>query len=239
MPNTSTWDIQLKSQQQTPKNPAYNLQGILDRKAEGTDYNAAPTYDINAAVGRRLNTINQMGDQQNAFSQDQAQAKQQTAQATQLATAQRAYQTAQGSTGYTATNDYKAPTGGSGPQIPGDTRGNIIKLASTLTATPYVWGGTTTKGFDCSGLVQYVYNKMGIKLPRVSQQQATVGTRTTIDKLKPGDLVAWGSSPSTSTHIAIYAGNGQIWEAARKGTNVRTRAINSNERGIMGISFKI
>lgn len=231
----STWNIKLKSQQQIEPDP-WDLQSILTRKQEGTDFNSAPTYDVNDAIGRRFDVINQTGDQQNVAVQNAVAVKQRKLQAAKLASAQSDYRIAQQNQGNQGSQSFSQSLGGGGGT---DVRSKLVKMASTMKGIPYVWGGTTTKGFDCSGLVQYVYGKMGIKMPRVSQQQATRGTVTSINNLKPGDLVAWGSSPSTSTHIAIYAGNGQVWEAAKRGTNVRTRAINSRERGIMGISIRI
>lgn len=246
-----TWGIKLKSQQQVAPNP-WNIQDILTRKNEGTDYTQpAPTFDSNAAMGRRLNIVDQMGNQQNAANSQAVSIAQQKAQNIKMLAAQNSYklaQTNQNNQALKSKQDFitllakgKASSASSTSTSSGgtDTRSKLINLASTLTKTPYVWGGTTTKGFDCSGLVQYVYGKMGIKLSRTSQQQATQGVRTSINNLKPGDLVAWGSSPATATHIAIYAGNGQIWEAAHAGTTVRTRAISSKESGIMGISIKI
>lgn len=56
-------------------------------------------------------------------------------------------------------------------------RGKISRLAQSFVGTPYVWGGTSPSGFDCSGFVQYVFGKMGIQLPRVSYQQANSGRR--------------------------------------------------------------
>jgi cell wall-associated NlpC family hydrolase len=231
----STWNIKLKSQQAVAPDP-WNLNDILARKNDGTDFSPAPTYNVNDAISRRFQTINQIGDQQNTSVQQAVALKEQKAQAVKLAAAQNDYRIAQNNQtnqGNQTSQSTYTSTGGSDP------RSKLVQLASSFKGTPYVWGGESTKGFDCSGLVQYVYGKMGIKMPRVSQQQATMGARTSINNLKPGDLVAWGSSPATATHIAIYAGNGQIWEAAHTGTTVRTRAVSANESGIMGISLKM
>jgi cell wall-associated NlpC family hydrolase len=237
MPET-TWDIQLKN---SPEKAAYSLQNILARKESGVAIPTAPTNDIGGAVGRRLDIINSIGDQANVNSQQVAARRQQLAQNTAQQAAIQATAAAQNRQNNQNTSYSQNATNVAGQNTSVDSKttgGKIVNLASTFTATPYKWGGTTAKGFDCSGLVQYVYGKMGIKMPRVSQQQATMGTKTSINNLQPGDLVAWGSSPSTATHIAIYAGNGKIWEAAHAGTNVRTRSISASESGIMGISIK-
>ena len=73
---------------------------------------------------------------------------------------------------------------------------------------PYVAGGNTPAGWDCSGFVQYVFSQIGISLPRTSGAQATVGTPVaSLADAKPGDILANG------THAAIYIGNGQVMNA--------------------------
>jgi cell wall-associated NlpC family hydrolase len=92
---------------------------------------------------------------------------------------------------------------------------------------------------DCSGLVQQVYKSMGINLPRLSADQARAGVRTSLSKLRPGDLVAIDNSPRNNgaDHIAIWAGNGYIIEAPKPGLNVRKRKIGPNETGWFGVHF--
>lgn len=107
------------------------------------------------------------------------------------------------------------------------TGGKIIAAAETLLDTPYVWGGNGPGGVDCSGLVQYAYKAAGIDLPRISYQQANAGTRVAINKLRPGDLVAWDNSSRNpgADHIAIYLGNGMVIEAPRPGGKVQISHI--------------
>ena len=100
-------------------------------------------------------------------------------------------------------------------QIPAGTsnlRSKAIGLASTYLGSRYVLGGNTHQGIDCSGLVQQVYRQLGFNPPRLAAQQAAYmpGVRTSVNNLRPGDLVAWADG----SHIAIYAGNGQIIQAA-------------------------
>ena len=90
----------------------------------------------------------------------------------------------------------------------------IIATAKKYIGVPYLWGGSTPSGFDCSGYVQYVYNAHGIKLPRVSRDQYTVGVAVSKSNLKPGDLVFFNTSGSGVSHLGIYMGNGQFIHAS-------------------------
>lgn len=114
----------------------------------------------------------------------------------------------------------------------------VVQIARRYVGTPYVWGGTSPNGFDCSGFTQYVLNQVGKHLPRISYQQANYGKRVGLDKLRPGDLVAWDNSSRNNgaDHIAIYLGGGQIIEAPRPGLSVRIRSLGKNE-GAWGVSL--
>ncbi len=118
---------------------------------------------------------------------------------------------------------------------PEGVRGQIVDTLKQYLGTPYKWGGAKPGAFDCSGLIYYVYNKLGIKpivngrpgkVPRVSYDQAFMGQHTDISKLQPGDFVVFGGD---AHHIAIYLGNGQILEAPHTGAKVRIRDLGDNE----------
>ena len=98
-------------------------------------------------------------------------------------------------------------------------RAAIVAAARKMLGTPYVWGGTTYKGVDCSGLIKLLYGKQGFNVPRLSADQARLGNRVDLSKLRPGDLVGWDNSSRNNgaDHIAIYIGGGQIIEAPRPG----------------------
>jgi peptidoglycan endopeptidase LytE len=94
----------------------------------------------------------------------------------------------------------------------------IQKIASKYLGTPYVWGGTTPKGFDCSGFVRYVYQQNGMELPRTSRNMyKSIGTPVTI--LQSGDLVFFADR-KTIDHVGIYIGNNKFISAASKGVRI-------------------
>lgn len=97
----------------------------------------------------------------------------------------------------------------------------VVNEAKKYLGVPYVWGGTTPDGFDCSGLVQYVYkHAVNLDLPRVTTQQETCGKEVSLNDIQPGDLLFWGDR-GNSYHIAIYVGNGQYIHAPQPGQNVQ------------------
>ena len=99
----------------------------------------------------------------------------------------------------------------------------IAEAASHL-GTPYVWGGASPTGFDCSGLVMYSANKVGVSLPRVSQSQSMSGTNVSFDNLQQGDLLFFGGY-GTAHHVAIYIGGGYYIHAPQPGENVKVGSI--------------
>ncbi|MFU7515601.1 NlpC/P60 family protein [Clostridium sp. HCS.1] len=101
----------------------------------------------------------------------------------------------------------------------------IVAYASQFQGVPYVWGGTSPSGFDCSGLVQYCYGQFGYYIPRVSQDQQNFGTDVSLSELRTGDLVFWGRP---ATHVAFYIDGGYILHAPNTGDVVRIQPINLN-----------
>ncbi len=90
----------------------------------------------------------------------------------------------------------------------------IIATAKKYIGVPYVWGGSTPGGFDCSGFVQYVFNAHGISLPRTSKEQYSVGTKVSKSNLKAGDLVFFDTEGNGVSHLGIYIGNNQFIHAS-------------------------
>ncbi len=89
----------------------------------------------------------------------------------------------------------------------------ILKTAAQYKGVPYVFGGTTPRGFDCSGYVQYVFAKNGIRLTRTADTQAREGKFVSKKNLKPGDLVFFTTYEPGASHVGIYAGNNLFWNA--------------------------
>lgn len=78
-------------------------------------------------------------------------------------------------------------------ELPGRSADDVLNSAKEFLGTPYLWGGTTKKGVDCSGLIMVAYNKVGIKIPRVSGDQAKFGIAISVKDLRKGDLLFFSS----------------------------------------------
>ena len=88
--------------------------------------------------------------------------------------------------------------------------GKVVSMAMGFMGVPYVWGGSSPRGFDCSGLVQYVYAKVGVSLPHSSRMQINYGQRVSSSEIKAGDLCFYYTPIQ---HVGIYIGNGRIINA--------------------------
>ncbi|MDR1086066.1 MAG: C40 family peptidase [Deltaproteobacteria bacterium] len=97
-----------------------------------------------------------------------------------------------------------------------------VKTAKKYLGVPYRYGGRSPKGFDCSGLVWYVYRQNGLELPDASWKQVKAGQKVTKAELRPGDLVFFQSKGKVN-HVGIYIGGGEMIHAPGRGKNV-TRA---------------
>ncbi|WP_342770095.1 C40 family peptidase [Xylanimonas allomyrinae] len=94
-----------------------------------------------------------------------------------------------------------------------------MSIAGRYVGVPYLAGGTTPAGFDCSGFTQYVFAQVGISLPRTSSGQRSAGTVVSAADARPGDII-W-----TPGHVSIYAGNGMQIDAPRPGMSIQFRSL--------------
>lgn len=113
--------------------------------------------------------------------------------------------------------EYNAPSGA--PQV--------VEEAMKYIGTPYVYGGSSPRGFDCSGFTSYVYRQLGVTLNRTAAGQASNGISVKKSELLPGDLVLFNTYGSGIGHVGIYVGDGNMVHAPYSGQRVRVETINS------------
>ncbi|MGI5426842.1 NlpC/P60 family protein [Streptomyces sp. CA-179760] len=131
----------------------------------------------------------------------------------------------------TLSESFAAPVGRVDPS---EQAAGAIEYAQKKLGTPYLWGGTGTAEqggrFDCSGLTQAAYETVGIKLPRVANDQYNAGPHPSRDELLPGDLVFFSDDPTNSRairHVGIYVGGGYMIDAPRTGAVIRFDPIDT------------
>lgn len=101
----------------------------------------------------------------------------------------------------------------------------VVELAKKYLGTPYVYGGSSPSGFDCSGFVYYIYKQMGVTLNRVAADQMTNGVWVAKNNLQPGDIVGFTNRSGYVNHVGIYAGNGMMIHSPQTGDVVKYESI--------------
>lgn len=103
-----------------------------------------------------------------------------------------------------------------------------LSIATTLVGTPYRYGGSSPRGFDCSGLVYYAYGKAGIRVPRTTQAQHRDAASVPLSELHPGDLLFFRRGGLPVGHVGIYAGNDRFLHAPSRGKQVSYASLNDD-----------
>lgn len=124
-----------------------------------------------------------------------------------------------------------------GGTVSSRTARRTVDTGGDYVGVPYVWGGSSPRGFDCSGFVQYAYRENGVELPRTSRQMAHAGVALPVDvrSLREGDLMLFRGRDGVINHVALYAGGNQILHSSSSGRGVRYDDL-SSKRGAYFIS---
>jgi cell wall-associated NlpC family hydrolase len=121
-----------------------------------------------------------------------------------------------------------APTPIPAPTLAATAAGlEIARLARTLVGAPYRAGGALPDGFDCSGLVNYVFTRQGVAVPRDVRRQASAGEPVDRVNVAPGDLVFFATTGSGPTHVGIAVGDGRFIHAPKSGDVVRVESMSA------------
>lgn len=133
-----------------------------------------------------------------------------------------------GSVGLPPPGSLEAPL----PSLPGDqglSMGSEIAIrAISLLGAPYKYGGSGPTGFDCSGLVQFVYEEIGIDVPRTAAEQFRAASPVKLDDLEPGDLLFFKIRGKRVSHVAIYTGSGRFIHAPQTGRAIELRSLDDH-----------
>ncbi|WP_196598278.1 NlpC/P60 family protein [Pectinatus frisingensis] len=100
------------------------------------------------------------------------------------------------------------------PFLPGNKAAAIISTAKKYIGVPYIYGGATPKGFDCSGYLQYVFKQNNFIIPRTADAQYEIGRKLPVNQLQAGDLVFFSTDTKEVSHCGIYLGDGQFIHAS-------------------------
>jgi cell wall-associated NlpC family hydrolase len=114
---------------------------------------------------------------------------------------------------------YKLQTSNTGEQI--------VHISKQLIGSPYRYGGESPSGFDCSGLVSYIYRELGISVPRSSRQLHKQSHKVSLGSLQPGDLVFFAISKNKISHVGIYASEKQFIHAPSSGKRVSMASLDN------------
>lgn len=123
--------------------------------------------------------------------------------------------------GCSSTPDYPPRTSSKTTPLSGNSFAHPgVRVAASMLGTPYRYGGSSPRGFDCSGLVYYSYRQAGFHVPRTTREQLRAANRIAMSQLTPGDLLFFRTVRKDVSHVAIYTGDGRFIHAPSSGKRV-------------------
>jgi cell wall-associated NlpC family hydrolase len=182
------------------------LEKAQKRQEQVVAERAARKSEIQASLAQRQELLNSIRDEIAAI---QAAERRRQARIDAAAEARVASAPSQPATG--------SPTGAP----PSKYGGGVVGIAMSFLGTPYVWGGSSPSGFDCSGFTYYVYGQVGVSIPRTVSTQYAVGVAVSRSELQPGDLVFFNGLG----HVGIYIGGNQFVHSPHTGDVVKVSAM--------------
>ena len=225
--------VQQNQLQQQQAEASATANALASSKNEATQLAGTLQSQKSSADAQVQNIINQQAAAAAAAAKAAAEAKIAAAQAAAQAAAAASAAAGSGDKSGGSSSGGGASTVAAGPlpPLPPGAQG-AVEAAQHELGVPYVWGGDTPAGFDCSGLVQWAYAQVGISLPHYSGAQYDDTTQIPLADIEPGDLLFYG--PGGSDHVAMYIGGGEMVEAPYTGADVHDTPIRTGD-GFAGV----